>query len=67
MRMFGDSNLHAFSDGVRVLRTLFTEWRRARATRRLERGLSLSVEPAAEPRFHAKLFHSKRVHSDLAA
>ena len=41
--MFGESNLHAVSDGLRVLRTLFTEWRRARATRRLERRLDLTV------------------------
>ena len=45
MRMFGESNLHAVSDGLRVLRTLFTEWRRARATRRLERSLSITLEP----------------------
>jgi hypothetical protein len=28
-----------------VLRTLFTEWRRARATRRLERSLDLTLDP----------------------
>jgi hypothetical protein len=46
LRMFGDSHLHAFSDGLRVLRTLFTEWRRARGTRRLERRLDPAVAPA---------------------
>src|SRR3954451_11966154 len=43
LRMFGESNLRAVSDGFRVLRTLMTEWRRARAVRRLERRLA---EPA---------------------
>jgi glycosyltransferase involved in cell wall biosynthesis len=33
LRIFGQSNLHAVSDGLRVLRTLFTEWRRVRALR----------------------------------
>jgi glycosyltransferase involved in cell wall biosynthesis len=46
LRMFGESNLHAVRDGMRVLRTLITEWRRARATRRLERSLALTVAPA---------------------
>ena len=41
LRMFGESNLHAVSDGIRVLKTLITEWRLARATRRLERSLDL--------------------------
>jgi hypothetical protein len=41
--MFGESNLRAVQDGTRVLRTLFTEWRRARAMRRMERKMS---EPA---------------------
>ena len=27
-RLHGHSNLHAFSDGLRVLRTIFAEWRR---------------------------------------
>ena len=45
-RMFGESNLHAVSDGLRVLRTLFTEWRRARVTRTLERSLDVTVQPA---------------------
>jgi glycosyltransferase involved in cell wall biosynthesis len=43
LRMFGESNLRAVQDGTRVLRTLFTEWRRARAMRRMERKMS---EPA---------------------
>jgi glycosyltransferase involved in cell wall biosynthesis len=48
LRMFGESNLHAIPDGLRVLRTLFTEWRRARATRRLERSLDITVEPVVK-------------------
>ena len=40
LRMFGESNLRAFSDGFRVLKTIHTEWRRARAVRRLERRLA---------------------------
>ena len=50
LRMFGESNLHAVSDGLRVLKTLFTEWRRARATRRLERSLDLVFQPALAER-----------------
>ena len=46
MRIFGESNLRAVSDGLRVLKTLMTEWRRARSTRKLERRLDLTVEPA---------------------
>jgi glycosyltransferase involved in cell wall biosynthesis len=34
LRLFGESNLNAFTDGLRVLRTLVAEWRRARAQRR---------------------------------
>jgi glycosyltransferase involved in cell wall biosynthesis len=45
LRMFGESNLNAVSDGLRVLRTLFSEWRRARATHRLERSLDVTVAP----------------------
>jgi glycosyltransferase involved in cell wall biosynthesis len=48
LRMFGESNLNAVSDGLRVLRTLFTEWRRSRATRRLERSLDITLEPVAK-------------------
>jgi glycosyltransferase involved in cell wall biosynthesis len=48
LRMFGESNLHAVSDGLRVLRTLITEWRRARATRTLERSLELALQAPAE-------------------
>jgi len=33
VRVFGQSNLNAITDGLRVLRTLFTEWRRDRAMR----------------------------------
>jgi hypothetical protein len=34
LRLFGDSNLHAIKDGFRVLKTIGTEWQRARARRR---------------------------------
>jgi len=40
LRIFGESNLRAVQDGFRVLKTLVTEWRRARATRRMERKLA---------------------------
>ena len=40
LRMFGESNLRAVHDGFRVLRTLATEWRRARQVRRMERKLA---------------------------
>ena len=40
VRMFGESNLRAVSDGFRVLKTLFSEWRRARVGRRLDRKLA---------------------------
>ncbi len=33
LRIHGESNLHAVSDGLRVLRTLFTEWRRTRGSK----------------------------------
>jgi glycosyltransferase involved in cell wall biosynthesis len=36
-RLFGESNLHAVSDGLRVLRTLVTEWARARVQGGVER------------------------------
>jgi glycosyltransferase involved in cell wall biosynthesis len=40
LRMFGESNLNAVSDGLRVLKTLVTEWRRSRSVRRMERRLA---------------------------
>ena len=43
LRMFGESNLHAVSDGLRVLRTLITERRRAWSLRRAERKLGLDA------------------------
>ena len=46
LRIFGESNLHAVSDGLRVLKTLMTEWLRSRAGRRLERRLDATFEPA---------------------
>jgi glycosyltransferase involved in cell wall biosynthesis len=48
LRIFGESNLNAVSDGLRVLKTLVTEWRRARATRKLERSLDLALEVRAK-------------------
>ncbi len=48
LRLFGESNLHAVSDGLRVLKTLLTEWRRARSIRRMERKLRLD-EVAQHP------------------
>ena len=33
LRLFGASNLHAVRDGLRVLRTIGSEWRRARRSR----------------------------------
>jgi glycosyltransferase involved in cell wall biosynthesis len=41
VRLFGASNRHAVSDGLRVLRTLLTEHRRAASIRRMERRLRL--------------------------
>jgi glycosyltransferase involved in cell wall biosynthesis len=48
MRMFGESNLHAVKDGIRVLKTLMTEWKRARAARKQARKLTITnnVKPA---------------------
>ncbi len=40
LRMFGESNLRAVQDGFRVLKTLVTEWRRARFVRRMDRKLA---------------------------
>ncbi|MBJ7356154.1 MAG: hypothetical protein JHD21_02270, partial [Nocardioides sp.] len=48
LRLFGESDLHAVSDGLRVLKTLLTEWRRARSIRRMERKLRLD-EVAQHP------------------
>jgi glycosyltransferase involved in cell wall biosynthesis len=48
LRIFGDTNLRTVRDGVRVLKTLLTEWRRARVTRRLERSIAITVQPARE-------------------
>ena len=56
VRMFGQSNLNAVSDGFRVLKTLMTEWRRARVGRKLDRRLAQPTY--AEPR---------RSHSRIAA
>ena len=55
LRMFGESNLRAVSDGFRVLKTLLTEWRRARAGRRLDRKLAKPtyVDPGEKSRVAA--------------
>jgi glycosyltransferase involved in cell wall biosynthesis len=49
LRMFGESNLRAVQDGLRVLRTLLTEWRRGRVLRRHERRVTIA-EARAEAR-----------------
>ena len=61
MRIFGESNLRAVSDGLRVLKTLMTEWRRARSTRTLERRLDLTLEPALESRPVGKRVRTTRL------
>lgn len=54
-RMFGESNLRPFMDGLRVLQTLWSEWRRARVGKRLDRELARPayVSPAEKPRVAA--------------
>ena len=47
-RLYGRSNLHAFSDGLRVFRTIFVEWRR-RAASEATAGLDMG----AILKFHA--------------
>jgi glycosyltransferase involved in cell wall biosynthesis len=47
LRIFGESNLRAVQDGIRVLKTLVTEWRRARAIRKMER--KLTAPAVAQP------------------
>ncbi|MBF4162038.1 glycosyltransferase family 2 protein [Nocardioides acrostichi] len=48
-RIFGDSNLHAVSDGFRVLRTVRTEWQRARdGLAVLARSAETRVNPTAD-------------------
>jgi glycosyltransferase involved in cell wall biosynthesis len=61
LRLFGESNLRAVSDGFRVLRTLLTEWRRARATRRLEHSLDLALDPSQATGRVAKRARSRQV------
>jgi glycosyltransferase involved in cell wall biosynthesis len=47
-RIFGESNLNTFRDGTRVLRTIMSEWFRARRMRRQTReGRQVTVEHAA--------------------
>ena len=63
LRMFGESNLRAVQDGIRVLRTLFTEWRRARSMRRMERKLSRAGrrQARAGQRPHRRLTQSREL------
>ena len=49
MRLFGMSNLHAVSDGLRVLKTLLTERRRASSIRRMERKLRFDEVAQYQP------------------
>jgi glycosyltransferase involved in cell wall biosynthesis len=65
LRMFGESNLHAVSDGIRVLKTLLTEWKRARAGRRMERSLDLAVDSSSMDTIARA--HTSSVHTGLAA
>jgi len=44
-RLFGESHLHAVTDGLRVLRTLVTEWARARFRRSAARLPVVVTEP----------------------
>jgi len=68
LRLFGASNLHAVKDGFRVLKTIGTEWRRARLHTKLEnntrththtthtagsRGLAVRPAPAKDSRREA--------------
>ncbi|GAB3261241.1 glycosyltransferase family 2 protein [Nocardioides dilutus] len=49
VRIFGESNLHAVADGLRVLRTMLVEWRRARSLRgRLGYGRARQIPVASE-------------------
>ncbi|WP_240340666.1 glycosyltransferase family 2 protein [Nocardioides sp. SYSU D00038] len=50
LRIFGESNLRAISDGFRVLRTLLTERRRARRLRRSQAAAGMSVHQSAAER-----------------
>jgi glycosyltransferase involved in cell wall biosynthesis len=65
LRMFGVSNLNAVSDGLRVLKTLITERRRARSIRRMERKLRL--DKVARPERHAPGVASPVVSAEEAA
>jgi glycosyltransferase involved in cell wall biosynthesis len=49
LRMFGESNLRAVQDGIRVLKTLFTEWRRSRSMRRMERKMAQPAVAHPDP------------------
>jgi glycosyltransferase involved in cell wall biosynthesis len=60
LRMFGESNLRAVSDGLRVLRTLFAEWRRARVTHKLERSLDRTLEAVVNGNRVPATVHSRQ-------
>jgi glycosyltransferase involved in cell wall biosynthesis len=56
VRIFGESNLHAVSDGLRVLRTMLVEWRRARSLRgRLGYGRARQIPVAGDQVVAGKL------------
>lgn len=47
IRIHGESNLNAVSDGLRILRTIFAEWRRSHSTRRI-------IAPLGQPAEHER-------------
>jgi len=65
-RIYGESNLRTFSDGFRVLRTIFAEFRRARSARRvpgvtqLEEARALRARPAMAEAVSASASYSER-------
>jgi hypothetical protein len=63
-RLFGDSNLNAISDGIRVLRTIIAERRRARKSRLSTSASSLSSRQWMTPAQDLELTYSER--DDLA-
>jgi len=50
LRLFGASNLHAVKDGFRVLKTIGTEWRRARLHRKLGNNSNTHPTPGSRRR-----------------
>jgi hypothetical protein len=55
LRLFGDSNLDAMKDGLRVLKTLMTEWSRARVIRRKGRVPMANSDQRYEPQAVAEI------------